>query len=356
MAQFSRLNNPSLFNQLKPVRYIIMQRTFPLAIGVAVIGAGPAGLGCADILTRNGIKAVVYDKNPEIGGLLTFGIPSFKLEKSVMSQRREYFSSLGVTFKLNTHIGKDLDFNQLLEHYDAIFLAMGTYQYIGGGFKNEKAIGVYDALPYLIGNTNELLGYLDNNNPFINLAGKNVVVLGGGDTAMDCVRTAIRQGATEVRCIYRRDEANMPGSKREVQNAREEGVEFLFNRQPLDIIVNNKNQVVGVQLIETQMSETDSNGRSVAKTIEGSEYELKANVVVMAFGFKANPPQWFKDYEISTDQWQRVVTNQSKIPFQTTNPKVFAGGDMVSGSDLVVTAIAQGRDAGLAVVKYLENN
>jgi glutamate synthase (NADPH/NADH) small chain len=320
---------------------------------VAIIGAGPAGLGCADILIRNGVTPVVFDKNPEIGGLLTFGIPSFKLEKSVMIKRREYFVSLGVEFKLNTNVGIDISFNQLQQEYDAVFLGMGTYSSIRGGFNNEDAIGVYDALPYLIGNTNNLMGYQDSENPFVDLAGKRVAVLGGGDTAMDCVRTAIRQGATEVKCVYRRDEANMPGSRREVKNAKEEGVEFLYNRQPLDIVVDN-GVVTAIQLVETQMGQPDENGRSRAESIAGSEYDLAVDVIIMAFGFKPNPQPWFSEHSIKTDQWDRVIANSSKLPFQTTNEKVFAGGDMVRGSDLVVTAIAEGRDAAEGILQYLK--
>ena len=230
---------------------------------------------------------------------------------------------------------------------------MGTYNYIRGGFNNEDAIGVLDALPYLIGNTNQLMGYHNDENPYVNLAGKTVAVLGGGDTAMDCVRTAIRQGATKVQCIYRRDEANMPGSKREVQNAREEGVEFLYNRQPLDIVAENV-QVTAIKLVAAEMGKPDANGRIRAETVEGSEYDLAVDVVIMAFGFKPNPQPWFKQHGIDVDQWDRVIANSSNVPFQTTNEKVFAGGDMVRGSDLVVTAIAEGRDAAEGILQYLK--
>ena len=199
---------------------------------VAVIGAGPAGLGCADILVRNGVKPVVFDRNPEIGGLLTFGIPSFKLEKSVMEKRREVFSEMGVEFRLNTEIGTDISMDELLSEYDAVFVGVGTYQSMKGGLENEDARGVHDALPFLIGNTNRVMNYDESTQPYIDMAGKKVVVLGGGDTAMDCVRTSVRHGASKVTCAYRRDEENMPGSRREVKNAKEEGIEFQFNVQP----------------------------------------------------------------------------------------------------------------------------
>jgi glutamate synthase (NADPH/NADH) small chain len=187
---------------------------------VAIIGAGPAGLGCADVLARNGVKPVVFDKHPEIGGLLTFGIPSFKLEKSVMENRREIFEGMGIEFVLNTEVGKDIDLQSIVNEYDAVFLAVGTYQNIRAGLDNENAEGVFDALPFLIANTNYQMGYNDSPADYVNMKGKSVVVLGGGDTAMDCVRTSIRQDANHVICAYRRDESNMPGSAREVKKCQ----------------------------------------------------------------------------------------------------------------------------------------
>ena len=205
---------------------------------VAIIGAGPAGLACADVLTRNGIDAVVYDRHAQIGGLLTFGIPSFKLEKEVIQTRREIFEGMGIEFRLNTNVGVDVSFESLSEEYDAVFLALGTYTDMTGGFEHEGAACVYSALDFLIGNTQNLMKITENAKPFVSFENKKVIVLGGGDTAMDCVRTSIRQSATEVTCAYRRDEANMPGSPREVQNAKEEGVNFQFNIQPLDIAID----------------------------------------------------------------------------------------------------------------------
>ncbi len=190
---------------------------------VAIVGAGPAGLGCADILARNGVKPVVFDKYPEIGGLLTFGIPEFKLEKNVMERRRAVFEEMGVEFRLNTEIGTDVEFETLLQEYDAVFLGMGTYKYMQGGFPGEDLPGVYKALDFLIANVNRRLGFEKDPNDFISMEGKRVVVLGGGDTAMDCNRTSIRQRAASVTCAYRRDEENMPGSRREVANARGRG-------------------------------------------------------------------------------------------------------------------------------------
>lgn len=322
---------------------------------VAIIGAGPAGLACADVLARNGIKATVYDKQQQIGGLLTYGIPSFKLEKKVIAKRRTILEGMGIEFKLNTEIGKDIDFQTLIDSHDAVFLGMGTYKAMQAGLDNEDAQGVLQALPYLIGNTHNVMGTTDSANPFVSLAGQKVVVLGGGDTAMDCVRTAVRQGATEVTCAYRRDEANMPGSRREVTNAREEGVNFNFNVQPVGIEVDDSGKVSGVKFVKTELSAPDASGRRAAVAVEGSEHVLEADAVVIAFGFQPSPAPWFEQYGIELDSKGRVIapSNVDKA-YQTSNPKVFAGGDMVRGSDLVVTAIDEGRKAAVGILNYLD--
>ncbi|MEP4548126.1 MAG: FAD-dependent oxidoreductase [Saccharospirillum sp.] len=320
---------------------------------VAVIGAGPAGLGCADVLARNGVKAVVFDKYPEIGGLLTFGIPEFKLEKSIMAKRRDVFEDMGIEFRLNTEIGVDIDFEQLLADYDAVFMGMGTYKYMKGGFPGEDLDGVHEALPFLISNVNHTKGWEKDPADYINLEGKRVVVLGGGDTAMDCNRTSIRQQAAKVICAYRRDEANMPGSRREVANAKEEGVEFLFNRQPVEIVGDGK--VEGIKLVTTQLGEPDENGRRRPEVIPGSEEILAADAVIVAFGFQPSPADWFEPNNITLDDWQRVsAAEHQEYPFQTSHEKIFAGGDMVRGSDLVVTAIYEGRKAAEGILDYLE--
>ena len=320
---------------------------------VAIIGAGPAGLGCADILIRNGVKPVVYDRNPEIGGLLTFGIPEFKLEKEVVKKRRAIMEEMGVEFVLNTDIGKDVDFQALVDEYDAVFLGMGTYTYMKGGFPGEELPGVYEALPFLISNVNNCLGYAQDENGFVNMEGKKVVVLGGGDTAMDCNRTSIRQGAESVMCAYRRDEANMPGSKREVVNAKEEGVQFLFNRQPVEIVGDGK--VEGIKLLTTQMGEPDERGRRRPEPVAGSEEIIPCDHVLVAFGFQPSPAPWFADYGVDVDERGRVkAPEKGEFKFQTTNPKIFAGGDMVRGSDLVVTAVFEGRNAAEGILDYLK--
>ena len=320
---------------------------------VAIVGAGPAGLGCADILVRNGVKPVVYDRYSQIGGLLTFGIPPFKLEKDVIQTRREIMEGMGVEFSLNTEIGRDIAFQQLLDGYDAVFLGMGTYTYMKGGFPGEELPGVYDALPFLIANINRVLGAATKPGEFIDMKGQRVVVLGGGDTAMDCNRTAIRQGAARVLCAYRRDEDNMPGSRREVANAKEEGVQFLWNRQPIEIIGSDK--VEGVKVCTTRLGAPDSRGRRSPEVVPGSEEVIAADRVIIAFGFRPNPAPWFQEFGIEVDGRGRVkVSPDSRLKYQTTNPKVFAGGDMVRGSDLVVTAVFEGREAAEGILAYLE--
>lgn len=321
---------------------------------VAVIGAGPAGLACADVLTRNGVDAVVYDKHAEIGGLLTFGIPSFKLEKDVIKKRREIFEGMGIEFVLNTNVGVDVQFSDLCEQYDAVFLGLGTYTSMQGGFENESSEGVYNALDFLIGNTQHVMGVTENAKPYVNFEGKKVVVLGGGDTAMDCVRTSIRQGAAEVTCAYRRDEENMPGSPREVQNAKEEGVNFAFNIQPLDIAVDESGKAVGVKFVKTQLGQPDANGRRSPEPVEGSEFVMEADAVVIAFGFLPSPPQWLRDAGVELDSRGRVIaSDNTEFALQTNKTNIFAGGDMVLGSDLVVTAIDQGRKAALGILDYV---
>lgn len=321
---------------------------------VAIIGAGPAGLACADVLTRNGIAAVVYDKYTEIGGLLTYGIPPFKLEKSVVATRRNILEEMGVRFVLDTNVGTDISMDKLMEDYDAVFLGMGTYTSMRGGFPGEDLTGVHEALPYLISNVNHQEGWRADT-PFIDLKGKNVVVLGGGDTAMDCNRTAIRQGATKVSCAYRRDKENMPGSRREVKNAEEEGVEFLWNRQPIELVADSDNKLIGVRVITTQLGEPDERGRRMPQVVEGTEEFLEADAVLIAFGFRPNPAQWLTDIGVQTDDRGRVIApEKGKHAHQTTNERVFAGGDMVRGSDLVVTAVFEGRNAALGMVEYLE--
>jgi glutamate synthase (NADPH) small chain len=304
---------------------------------VAIVGSGPAGLSCADVLARYGVEAVVFDKQDEVGGLLMFGIPEFKLEKRVVRQRREIFESMGIRFELGCEIGRDVAIEKLLLDFDAVFLGLGTYKAVNGGFAGETAAGVHQALDYLIGNIRHHQKLPTQGNGYLDLMGQRVLVLGGGDTAMDCVRTAVRQGAAQVSCVYRRDEASMPGSRKEVTNAKEEGVQFLWNRQPQAILTDANGHARGV---EVKVSDT------------GAVETLQADAVIIAFGYQPNPPDWLRPLGVQLDSKGRVQV-ASKLPFQTANAKVFAGGDMVRGADLVVNAVAEGREAAKSIVRML---
>lgn len=328
---------------------------------VAIVGAGPAGLSAADGLARRGIDAVVYDRQREVGGLLTFGIPPFKLEKQVVERRRQVLEGMGVSFKLGIEIGRDLSFADLLKQYDAVFLGMGTYHALDGALAGRDLPGVYPALRYLVANVHRVMNWSEREAP-IDLRGQRVVVLGGGDTAMDCNRTAVRQGAASVTCVYRRDEANMPGSRREVKNAKDEGVVFEFNRQPLEILAQD-GRVSGVRVVETRLGAPDAKGRRRPENVPGSERVIEADAVILAFGFTPDPPDWFAEHGIALHADGRTEValaanggesdSHGRLAFQTAQPKVFAGGDMVRGADLVVTAVYEGREAAKSIARYL---
>jgi len=325
----------------------------PTGRRVAVIGAGPAGLSCADVLARNGVQAVVYDRNPEVGGLLTFGIPGFKLEKEVVRVRRQLLEGMGVQFILNTRIGEDVAFGNLLKDYDAVFIGVGTYTYLEGGFPGERLPGVHKALPYLTAVIREQLALPEGEEPYTDLKGRRVVVLGGGDTGMDCNRTAIRQGAASVTCVYRRDEANMPGSRKEVSNAAEEGVRFVWNRAPIEIL--GKDRVEAVRVVETKLGNPDERGRRRPEPIAGTEQIIEADDVIIAFGFRPSPPTWLAEFGIETQGDGRIKAPETgRYRHQTTHAHVFAGGDAVRGSDLVVTAVYEGRQAAEGILDYLD--
>jgi len=328
----------------------------PVDKRIAIVGAGPAGLACADVLIRHGVSVTVYDRHPEIGGLLTFGIPAFKLDKSLLARRREIFTAMGIQFELNCEVGKDLPMSKLLGEYDAVFIGVGTYRSMKAGIPHEDAPGVYDALPFLVANTRHLMGLAASaSEPFIDVAGLNVVVLGGGDTAMDCVRTALRHQAAKVTCAYRRDEANMPGSKKEVKNAKEEGAHFEFNVQPVELVLDASGKVNGIRLLRTRLGEPDAQGRRRPVPVEGSEFVMPADAVIMAFGFNPHSMPWLQAQGVNVDDWGRIVASvDSPYRYQTSHPQIFAGGDAVRGADLVVTAMAEGRHAAQGMMDWLQ--
>lgn len=338
-----------------------LSKVKPTGKRVAVVGAGPAGLACADRLARSGIEATVFDRYEQIGGLLQFGIPSFKLDKAVIATRRAVLEGMGVRFRLGVDVGRDIAIDALLREFDAVFLGLGAYRYTDGGLPGQELRGVLPALPFLVQNGRIVTGGDPYGRPISgwedqlelpDLRGKRVVVLGGGDTGMDCVRSAIRLGAASVTCAYRRDEANMPGSAREVANAREEGVQFLFNRQPLEIVGDG--QARGVRMVETRLGEPDANGRRVAQPISGSESVMDADVVIIAFGFSPRAPQWLVALGVQAQVSGRlVVGGNGRLPYQTGHDALFAGGDCVRGADLVVTAVQEGRDAAASIARML---
>jgi len=325
---------------------------------VAIIGAGPAGLACADQLARNGIKAVVFDKYPEIGGLLTFGIPGFKLEKNVIRKRREFLLDIGVEFRLGVTVGKDILFKDIQSKFDSVFLAMGTYTSVHADIPGSDSKGVIKALDYLIANTNEIENYEMVGFPYQNLNDKDVIVIGGGDTAMDCVRTAVRQGASSVKCVYRRDEESMPGSQREVANAKEEGVQFEFCSSPLEIEYDSHTKVVtGLKTIKTEQKESTGDGYKPLTNINGSERTIKCDAIIVAFGFQASPADWFQEANIKVTKNGLIDTNNKPSEqggtLKTSVENVYAGGDMVRGADLVVTAVAEGISAAQEIISSL---
>lgn len=341
-----------------------MSKVKPTGARVAVIGAGPAGLSCADRLAHAGIEATVFDRYEQIGGLLQFGIPSFKLDKAIVQTRREILEGMGVKFRLGVEVGRDVTLDTLLAEYDAVFLGLGSYRYTDGGLPGQDLKGVLPALPFLVQNGRIVSGLQPDGKPIAgwedqmqlpDLKGRRVVVLGGGDTGMDCVRSAVRLGATQVTCAYRRDEANMPGSAREVSNAREEGVQFLFNRQPLGLL--GTDAVTGVRVAETRLGEPDEKGRRRAEIIEGSESVLDADVVIIAFGFRPDAPEWLATHGVELEPDGRIRTSgeHGNHPYQTAHPRIFAGGDAVRGADLVVTAAFEGREAAAGIAKLLRN-
>ncbi len=315
---------------------------------VAIIGAGPAGLACADILARNGIKSSVFDRQAQIGGLMTYGIPAFKLEKDIIQRRRAQFEQAGVEFKLNMSLGQDIHLDELVTQYDAVFVATGTYQTVKEASISTNSNGVLEAIDYL---TEVNTHVIDGGELSIaaQIQDKTVVVLGGGDTTMDCIRTSIRLGAKQVTGIYRRSEDDLPGSRREFKNSVEEGCIFEFNAQPVGLIFDG-DKVCGVKCVRTRNSQ-NPDGRTSLEHIVGSEFKVDADVVITAFGFKPETLPWIDAHGVELDNHGRIKVQKNRQ--QTTNPKIFAGGDIVRGASLVVHAIADGMQAGLQIKAFL---
>ncbi len=311
---------------------------------VAVIGSGPAGISAATFLLRAGVNVDMYERSAKAGGLLTYGIPGFKLDKHRVQRRIDWLVEAGMNLYTNCEIGRDKTFAELENNYDAIFLGIGATKGKKPGISGEENDNVFLAMQFL--GSIQKRNFGEDVPEFIEVKDKNVVVIGGGDTAMDCVRTSVREGAKSIKCLYRRDEANMPGSKKEVVNSKEEGVEFVFNVSPKSIEQN------GVNVIRTEMSEPDASGRQSVKEIEGSEYLEEADIIIMALGFDQEVPSFLTDAALELDKWNGIKINDH---YQTSNSKIYAGGDSVRGADLAVTAAADGKGAAAAIVKNLNS-
>ena len=315
---------------------------------VAIVGAGPAGLSVATFLLREGIDVEIFDRQSRPGGLLTYGIPGFKLNKNVIQRRVVQLEEAGAVFHLDTEIGKDIPFEKLVENYDAVFLGTGATKGRRPGINGEDAKGCYLAMEYLVNVQKRLFGEpLDE---VIDVKGKRVIVIGGGDTAMDCVRTALREKASEVKCLYRRDAHNMPGSRKEYINAKEEGVEFEFYTSPKEVLRNEHGEVIGVEMVKTRLGEPDASGRQRVEEIPGSEFTVPADVVIFALGFDPVAYPFLAENGIETDKWGGIVVDEN---YETTKAGVYAGGDCHRGADLVVTAVRDGREAARAMAKKL---
>ena len=319
---------------------------------VAIIGAGPAGLACAEELRKSGYKISIYDRYDRPGGLLIYGIPNFKLEKFVVERRTKLLKDSGIKFIQNFEVGKNASLNELKKKHDAILIATGVYKARNIDIEGSDLKNIFPAMDFLTASNRKGLGdkvkLFDDGT--LNAENKKIVVVGGGDTAMDCVRTAIRQKAKSVKCLYRRDKENMPGSAREVGNAIEEGVEFLWLSSPNKFNGNQKVQSVEVQKME--LGEPDSSGRRKPVKIENEIYKLEADMVIKALGFDPeNIPKLFNVEELSVSKWGTIKINLKTM--ETNLPGVFAAGDIVRGASLVVWAIRDGRDAAKEIEKYL---
>ncbi len=322
---------------------------------VAIIGAGPAGLAAAEQLRKNGYKITVYDRYDRAGGLLIYGIPNFKLEKHVVERRTKLLKDGGIEFVQNFEVGKDATLEQLRKKHDAILIATGVYKPREINLPGNDLENIFPAMEFLTASNKKGLG--DKVELFdkgiLNAEGKDVVVIGGGDTAMDCVRTSVRQKAKSVKCLYRRDKVNMPGSSREVANAEEEGVEFVWLSSPKEFRGTNKIEKLIVDQI--QLGEPDDSGRQKPQVKKGSEFEIKADMVIKALGFDPEDlPLLFDSKELQVTKWGTLKTNFDTM--ETNLKGVFAAGDIVRGASLVVWAIKDGRDAAAAMKTYLENN
>lgn len=315
---------------------------------VAIIGSGPAGLSAATYLLRSGIAVTMYERSDRAGGLLTYGIPGFKLDKKIVDRRLGFLIEAGLKLVLNCEVGKDIEFDEIADQHDAVFLGLGATKSKIPNIAGDNASNVYHAMQYLtaIQRKNFALTY-DKKFDFKDL---EVVVIGGGDTAMDCVRTAKREGAKNVTCLYRRDAHNMPGSQKEYKNAVEEGIDFIFHASPKEVLLNESGKAVAVHMAKTVLGAKDASGRQKMEEIKGGDFNVNADVVILALGFDPEVPALLAENGIAVNAWGGIIIDDK---FQTTTPGIYAGGDCYRGADLVVTAAYDGREAARSIVKAL---
>ena len=323
------------------------------SLSVGIIGSGPAGLAAAEQLRKLGYQITIYDRYDRAGGLLIYGIPNFKLEKFVVTRRIDLLKKSGINFKNNFEVGKDATLEELRKKHDAILIATGVYKAREIELPGNDLDNIFPAMEFLTASNKKGLGdkveLFDNGT--LNAEGKNVIVIGGGDTAMDCVRTSIRQNAKSVKCIYRRDKENMPGSSREVSNAEEEGVEFVWLSSPKEFV--GKNKVESLIVNKIKLGKPDESGRRKPEVQKNNQFEVKADMVIKALGFDPEDlPNLFGSKNLSITKWGTLKTNFDTM--ETNLPGVFAAGDIIRGASLVVWAIKDGRDAAESIKKYLE--
>ena len=320
---------------------------------VGIIGSGPAGLACAEQLRTSGYKVTIYDRYDRPGGLLIYGIPNFKLEKFVVERRTKLLKDGGIKFVQNFEVGKDASLEDLRQKHDAILISTGVYKAREIDLPGNDLENIFPAMDFLTASNKKGLGdkveLFDNGK--LNAEGKNIVVIGGGDTAMDCVRTAVRQNAKSVKCLYRRDKENMPGSAREVSNAEEEGVEFVWLSAPKEF--KGKNKVESLSVNKIKLGDPDETGRRKPEVQKNSDFEIKSDMVIKALGFDPEDlPNLFGNKELQVSKWGTIKTDFDTM--ETNLPGVFAAGDIIRGASLVVWAIKDGRDAAISIKEFLK--
>ena len=316
---------------------------------VAVIGSGPAGLSVATYLLRSGIAVTMYEKADRAGGLLTYGIPNFKLDKKIVERRVQLLLEAGLELVLNCNVGQDVTFEEIANSHDAMFIGVGATKAKRAGLNGESASNVYDAMDYLT--EIQKKNFKDSYEKKFDFKDLNVVVIGGGDTAMDCLRTAKREGAKSVTCLYRRDAHNMPGSKKEYKNAMEEGVDFTFFASPKEVILDEEGNAIAVEIVKTTLGAKDDSGRQRMEEVKGSETRVNADVVIMSLGFDPLVPPFLAENGIETNAWGGIIIDEET--HETTTSGIYAGGDCFRGADLVVTAAFDGREAARSIANSL---